>query len=172
MEQDLVVYIGIYKALGIIATVIGGVAWGAWYAASRLTRVETKVDGFENRLTNLEGRLDSAFASKSHINLLPKGQSILDDSGLKKYIDEKTNEFLEQCKSKHAMDNPYDIQEASFKFFDQLEFGDFEVLLKKSAFSHGVSMDTVRRIGGIYFRDICLANSGFKPEDIDKHKQA
>lgn len=170
METNLIIYIGIYKTLGIIATIIGGVGWGAWYSATRLTRVETKVDGFDNRLTNLEGRLDNAFASRSPVALLPKGQIILEDSGLKKYIDDKKEELLAQCRSKNEMTNPYDIQDVAFKFFDQINFEEFESSLKNSAFKHGVSMDTVRRIGGIYFRDICLTAHNFKPEDLDKPK--
>lgn len=170
MEQNIVIYIGIFKALGIIGTIIASVAIGVWRASSRLTKVETKVDIFENRLTNLEGRLDSAFAGGSPVALLPKGQMILDDSGLKKYIDEKKDDLLTRCKSRNMMMNPYDIQDSAFKFFDQLNFGDFETTLKSSAFKHGVSMDTVRRIGGIYFRDLCLAAHDFKPEDLDKPK--
>ena len=166
IEQNIVVYIGIYKALGLVATVIGG----AWFISRKLTRVETKVDNCENQITNLTGRLDNLYASSSPITLLKKGTTILEDSGLKKYIDEKKEELLSQCKSKSNMDNQYNIQEAAFKFFDQLNFGDFETKLKAAAFKHGVNMETIRRIGGIYFRDICLNDKGFRPEDLDKPK--
>ncbi len=166
MEQNIVIYIGIYKALGLIGTII----LGAWYASSRLTRVETKVDTFETRFTNLEGRMDLSFGNKSPIALLAKGQTILEDSGLKKYIDDKKDNLLTQCRSKNTMTNQYDIQNSSFKFFDELNFGDFEVDLKTSAYKYGVSMDTIRRIGGIYFRDICLKEAGFDPKDLDKPK--
>lgn len=168
MEQNIVFYIGIYKFLGLIVTAIGGVAVSSWYIGSKLGGVGTKVDNFENRLTNLEGRLDLAFASSSPIALLAKGIIILEKSGLKKYIDDRKDELFAQCCSKNSMNNPYDIQEVAFKFLDQLSFGDFEPMLKAAAFKHGVSIDTIRRIGGIYFRDICLAAKGFKPEDLDK----
>ncbi len=167
METTLIINIGIYKTLGLIVTLIVG----AWYLSCRLTRVETKVDGFDTRLTNLSGRMDNAFDGASPIALLPKGRLIIEDSGLKKYIDDNKEELLVQCKQKSLMTNPYDIQESAFKFFDGIEFGkEFEATLKSSAFKHGVSMDTIRRIGGIYFRDICLNVSSFNLEDLDKPK--
>ncbi|OHA70732.1 MAG: hypothetical protein A3F15_00125 [Candidatus Wildermuthbacteria bacterium RIFCSPHIGHO2_12_FULL_40_12] len=167
METNLIIYIGIYKALGLIVSLVAG----AWYLSHRLTKVETKVDGFDTRLTNLNGRMDNAFSGTSPLSLLPKGQIIIEDSGLRKYIDENKDKLLSQCKQKSSMTNPYDIQESAFKFFDSLEFeNEFESTLKSSAFKHGVSLDTIRRIGGIYFRDICLNASGFKLEDLDKPK--
>jgi hypothetical protein len=166
MEQNLVIYIGIWKALGIIGAIVTGV----WITSKKLSRVETKVDMFETRMTNMEGRLDSAFASASPVKLLPKGETVLNSSGLKKYIDDKKNELLSQCKSKNEMKNQYDIQEATFKLFDQLDFGDFENILKETSYKYGMSIETIRRIGGIYFRDICLEENGFKPEDLDKPK--
>mgnify|MGYP001576060375 CR=1 FL=1 len=171
MEQNIIIYIGIWKVLSIIGVVITSVVIGTWKAASKLTSLETKVDGFEKRLTGLEGRLlDNAFGNASPISLLPKGQTILDESGLKKYIDDRKNDLLSQCKNTNVMKNPYDIQEASFKFFDQFNFGDFETNLKNSAYKNGVSIETIRRIAGIYFRDICLKAHGFSPEDLDKLK--
>ena len=166
MEQNFVIYIGIWKALTIIASIVVG----TWIASKKLARVETKVDMFETRLTGMEGRLDSAFSSASPIKLLPKGETILNDSGLKKYIDDRKDELLSKCKSTNEMKNQYDIQEAVFKLFDQLDFGEFEPTLKETAFKYGMGVETIKRIGGIYFRDICLDTYGFKPEDLDKPK--
>lgn len=169
MEQNIIIYIGIYKALGIIGTIIAAVAVGTWRAASKLAELGTKVGIFENRLTNFEGRLDSAFAGQSPISLLPKGEKILEESGLKRYIDENKEDLLSKCKSKNPMQNPYDIQKAAFEFFDDIELGDeLKESAKNTAFQHGVSMDTVRRVGGIYLRDICLTEAGFKAEDLDE----
>lgn len=171
MVQNFVINIGIYKLLTILTSLIAG----AWYLSHRLTKVETKVEdfritieGFDGRLINLSGRLDKAYSSNSPIALLPKGATILEDSGLKKFIDEKREVFLPDCKKLGSMTNPYDIQQAAFKFFDEFKFDkEMEDSLKSSAYKHGVNMDTVRRIGGIYFRDICLTSAGFKVEDLD-----
>lgn len=167
MEQNIVIYIGIYKFIGVIGTLIVG----TWYASHRLTKVETKITITENRIGALEGRFDKSFATQSPISLLPRGKDILDHSGLKKYIDDNKDILLEQCKSKKILSNPYDIQESSFRFFDEIEFPvELEEKIKNAAFNFGSSLEVIRRIGGIYFRDICLSKLGFKPEDLDKPK--
>ena len=166
METDITINIGAYKALGIIGTLIAG----AWYASHRLTKVETEVSGFDRRLTGLEGRMDGAFSSASPVALLEKGKDVLVGSGLKAYIDSHRDILMSQCRLKNGMDNPYDIQTASFKFFDELNFGDFDSKLKEAAYKYGIGMDVIRRIGGIYFRDLCLEKSNFKPEDLDTPK--
>lgn len=168
-ETNFIINIGIYKLLGFIGTLIAA----AWYISHRLTKVETKVQGFETQLTslttNLTGALlDKAFGSGSPISLKPNGIKFLNDSGLKKYIDDNTESLLSKCQSDHLMDNQYDVQESVFRFFDHLTFGDFEATLKESAFKYGWGMETVRRIGAIYFRNICLVKKGFEPEDLDK----
>src|SRR5271154_1617446 len=110
MEQNIVIYIGIYKTGGIIATII----LGAWYASHRLTKVETKVDGFDTRLTTLEGRVDRLFEGQSPIALLSKGAKILEESGLKQWIENNKADLTKQCEAKQSMENPYDIQTAAF----------------------------------------------------------
>jgi hypothetical protein len=166
MEQNIVIYIGMWKALTLIAAVV----LGAWYAGHRFGEIETKVGGFETRLTNLEGRLDTAFGSKSPIALLPRGEVILNESGLKNYIDERKDDLLNKCKNGNNMSNQYDIQENVFKFFDRYDFGDFEEKLKATAYAYGVGIETIRRVAGIYFRDICLEAYHFTPKDLDRPK--
>ncbi len=164
MEQNIVIYIGLYKALGIIGSAIVSIAYGSWAAATRLSKVETEIEAFESRLTNVEGRLDGAFSSRSPLALLPRGQAVLEESGLKKYIEEHKEDLLRRCRAENAMSVPYDIQESAFRFFTTHRFGGYEEVLKGSAFRHGISMNAIRRIAGIYFRDICLEASGYKRE--------
>ena len=160
MESQFIIYIGIYKLLGLIAVVISG----AWYLAYRLGKVEAKidgvgvrVDGLESRVNTMEGRLDSAFTGRSPIALLEKGKLILAGSGLKDYIDSNKTALLERCQIKNSTSNPYDVQDAAFKFFDHVDLpANFEDRLKTFAYGHGVSIEMVRRVGGIYFRDLCL----------------
>ncbi len=89
---------------------------------------------------------------------------------MKKWIDDRRDELLANCGYKNSMANPYDIQESAFKFLDQIDLGNFENKLKETAFQYGWSIETMRRIGGIYFRDLCLQAHGFKPEDLDQPK--
>jgi hypothetical protein len=165
MEQNIIIYIGIWKALSLIAAVVAG----AWYAAYRLGRVESKISTLESGVSSLGGRVDNLYDSQSPVALLQKGVKILEESGLKKWIDDNEANLLGQCTLAHAMENPYDIQAAAFAFFDKIEFPlELEANLKTSAFQNGVRMDNIRRIGGIYFRNICLGKAGFKIEDLEK----
>lgn len=131
--------------------------------------IRTSLQDIRERFARLEGSLSGTFKTQSPISLLPKGQEILDKSGLKFYIDAHSSELLAQCKSSNSMGNPYDIQEASFKFFDKLSFpSEVEEALKTIAFGYGVDITVVRRVGGIYFRDLCLKEHGFTLEDLDR----
>lgn len=165
MEESVFnITIGVYKALGIVATIVAG----TWYLSSRLTKVETKVENFDKRLTNIEGRMDSAFGSASPVSLRPAGIKAIENSGLKDWINKNKDQLMKECELKNKFKNQYDIQECAFRFFDDIDFGDFETQVKKSAFSYGWSEQVMRRIGGIYFRDILLEKYDFKPEDLDK----
>ena len=157
---------------------ISGLVLLAWKGGGRFSGIETSITWIkesliklEGRIGNLEGRFDKSFSTQSPISLLQRGKDILENSGLKKYIDDNESMLLEQCKSEKAMSNPYDIQESVFKFLDEIIFPiDLENNIKTTAFNFGASLDVVRRIAGIYFRDICLSKLGFKPEDLDKPK--
>lgn len=122
------------------------------------------------RFFTLEGKMNSTFASSSPISLLPQGLEILEKSGLKTYIDTHKENLVQIISKQSTFSNPYDIQTGAFLFFDTLPFGEFETKLKESAFQYGMGLETIRRIGGIYFRDILLAQHNFKPEDLDSLK--
>lgn len=158
MEQNIIIYIGTWKLLSMIATVVAG----TWYAAYRLGRVETRMVMLETRMVTLEtrvsvldGRVDNLYAGQSPIALSPKGLEILEKSGLKRWIDKNSKNLLGQVKT--PTENLYDIQAAAFALFDSISFPqELEAQLKNAAFQGGTNMDNVRRIGGIYFCDICL----------------
>lgn len=141
----------------------------AWYSSGRFTKIETLVESIEKRLTRSEGKNREAFAGNSPVSLLDKGWEVLEKSGLKEYIDSESNNLFTNCKEKHELDNPYDVQEAAFNFFDELKFDTvMENKLKNTSFEYDMSMNVIRRIGGIYFRDICLKRLEMKSEDLDK----
>lgn len=169
-QNDIAIYVGGWDIISLCAGLIIPLLIFAWFISSRLTKVTTIVDNLETRFTNLEGRMDNSFAASSPIALLEKGNKILNNSGLKEYIDKNKDSFLKICKSKKQMNTQYDIQSVAFDFFDEHDFTDYEDKLKKTAYEYGVSIDIMRRISGIYFRDICLREHGFCPEDLDKPK--
>lgn len=163
--------------IAVVVFLVGlGVSWGTLttkighIASSIKDKIEPDLKDVRERFAALEGSLGKTFAGASPIRLLPKGEQILNESGLKKYIDENQKTLLEQFKSACITKNQYDIQDQSFRFFDELDFGIFDDQIKKTAFDYGMNISTVRRIGGIYFRDIALLEAGFKPEDLDVPK--
>jgi hypothetical protein len=121
------------------------------------------------RFSALEGKTSGLFQSQSPISLTPKGTEFLIASKLKEYIDSNKELLNSACSQKGSMDTPYDVQQSVFEFFDNFEFPqETEKSLKTYAFDQGASMDALRRIGAIYFRDICLRQSGFSADDLDK----
>ena len=118
----------------------------------------------------MQGRLDNAFGNASPISLLDKGKEVLNESGLKKFIDDNKDALMKKCSYNKDPLNQYDIQEKAFTLFDELDFGEFTKTLKETSFNYGMSIDTIRRIGGIYFRDLLLAKHNFHPNDLDRPK--
>lgn len=123
------------------------------------------------RFAALEGRMAGYTQSRSPISLTEKGQKLLNESGLKEYIDKNKDRLLRACESKFKMETAYDVQEAVFDYFDnQLELDpEYEKRIKEYAYKDGAGMEIVRRVGAIYFRDICLKHFNKDATELDKH---
>lgn len=155
--------------LGIMA----GLVAVAWYSNGRFTALETSMTWVKEKLGELKLANDNAqnpaFGAKSPVNLNATGEKWIEESGLKEYIDKNREYFLGICKDKKET-NPYEVQDYIFKLFDELKFDPaFEDKLKKFAFEKGTTMGILRRIGGIYLRNLCLESFGMSKDDIDKH---
>lgn len=156
--------------------IIGSFILVAWYSNGRFTKLETDVDWIKSLLKNLKilfGNKDvQAFEKQSPIELTPKGEELLEKSGLKEYISNKRNDFISKCKSAKNVHTAYDVQEYIFNLIDEWKFNaDFEKKLKNYSYKKGVELDIMRRIGGIYLRNICLSKMNLDKQDIDKHEQ-
>jgi len=118
------------------------------------------------RMASIEGKTSTLFQANSPISLTAKGKRFLEQSGLKVFIDENKEDLMRQCDSHKTMTTPYDVQQMAFAFFDDLALPeDIEVKAKNVAFNNGISLNELRRTGGIYFRDICLDALGFELHD-------
>lgn len=164
--EGLTINIGWEYFLGIIAALIGV----AWYSNGRFTKLETIVELIQKALNiGFDNEKVKAFGQHSPVNLTEVGKKLLNESGIKDYLDSTKDEYLSLCKSKKET-NPYEVQSYIFELFDKMIFpADIDEKIKKYAFDKGISVDILRRIGAIYFRDICLADFGMKKEDVDKH---
>jgi hypothetical protein len=121
------------------------------------------------RFFSLEGKTSGLFQTSSPVRLMDAGEKVLEKSGLKSYIDNNKDSLLRECKNNSNFTNPYDIQKASFAFFDEYSFPvDFFEALKLYAYDNGIALSVLRRIGAIYFRDLCLLEHNMNPVDIDK----
>lgn len=162
--EGLIIKIDWPYFLGIMSSLIAI----AWYSSGRFSKTETLLDTIDKRLTNVEGRFSGAFQSQSPISLTVKGNNLLGDSGLKKYIDDNKADFSLKCKTKKNLTNAYDVQETAFDCLDSTTFPtDFDSKIKEYAFQQGVDMAVMRRVGGIYLRNLLLEDLGMKEKDLD-----
>jgi len=153
---DLIIKIGVEGALGIAFTVCGSLLAVAWWTGNRFGELGASIKGLDTRLTNIEGNMSGLIQHKSPISLTESGREALVKSGLIDFIDKNKNEFLSNCKTKYKITNAYDVQTSAFEYFEKFNFDiDVENRLKKFAFEEGIDMNIVRRLGGIYFRDVC-----------------
>lgn len=172
--QTITINIEWYYFLGIMGSLI----LIAWYTSARFTALETSLQWVKDILNDVKTAFDNtitnkpAFSSLSPINLTPTGEEWLIKSGLKEYLDTHKDELMKICEEKRGT-NPYEVQKYIFRIFDTLDFEpDFEDKLKKFAFGKGTTMNIMRRIGAIHFRNLCFDQFGMNKEDIDKHDQA
>lgn len=131
--------------------------------------IKPDLQDVRERFATLEGKAAGFFDNHSPITLTESGRRHLEQSGLKSYIDEHKDELMKACDHDKTMQTPYDVQQVAFAFFDSYDFPqDVERKLKTYIYEQGASMDSLRRIGGIYFRDLCLAAHGFLNDDTAK----
>jgi hypothetical protein len=167
--EGLIIHVGWEYFLGIMAALIGV----AWYSSSRFTAIETSMKWVKETLGELKVNADNSrnpvFMSQSPINLNSLGQEWLSESGMKKYVEQNKEALYESC-SNMLQTNPYEVQKHIFQLFDRLNFKQTdEDHFKEFAFNKGTTMNVLRRIGAIYFRNLCLERFGMSRDEIDKH---
>ena len=163
--ETLTINIGLLESViaitGFLLTL--GITWSSLNTnvkilSKNVSEINVDVKNLQERFFILEGKASGTFMSQSPISLTDKGNMVLKESGIKKYIEYKGDSFPEiVCKSSEL--SPYDIQKQVFEYFDEMEIEEpYQKIIKDYAFNHGVSTDVVRRVGAIYFRDICLSH--------------
>ncbi|QQR65259.1 hypothetical protein IPH92_01610 [Candidatus Kaiserbacteria bacterium] len=89
---------------------------------------------------------------------------------MKTYIDSHENELHQKC-GYNCDISAYEIQEKVFDLFDDIEFDkETDKIFKDFAYTQGMNIETIRRIGAIYFRDKCLQKCQLHPTDVDATK--
>ncbi len=165
----VVVSIGIPTIVGVLLYI--GRKLQTLDALEKTVEKEIKPDlkNVRERFSALEGKMSGYTKSFSPVALTKEGWSILEESELKAYIDEHQHEMLFFCNENLDMDTAYDIQESAFYYFEhELKFfPEFDTRLKEYAYAKGISIEALRRLGAIYFRDICLKRLGKDIREVD-----
>lgn len=172
----LIIINGLVVAIGI-PTIIGALIF-IGRKLQILDSIETDlkdnlrpdVKDVRERLSSLEGKYAGFMQTASPVALTPAGSSLLEASGLKKYIDDNfESNLFPACTSGKEIKNAYDVQKCAFSFFEDHVFPtQVEEEMKTAAYNQGADMSVLRRIGAIYFRDKCLEKLSMNPKDIDE----
>ena len=167
---DWVYFLGIMGVLLLIA----------WNASGKFSKLETDMTWVKKDMGWIKKTLNelklgndnkstSAFMAHSPVSLTDKGISILNESGMKAFVDTSESILSKKCLACSSK-NPYQIQQHIFDLFDSLKFPEKEFAeFQHFAFEKGISIEIIRRVGAIYYRDIFLKNNGHDRSDIDKH---
>ncbi|MEK7528974.1 MAG: hypothetical protein AAB592_04360 [Patescibacteria group bacterium] len=104
---------------------------------------------------------------KSPISLTERGQTLLEASGGKAFIDTNLPLLSGKIDAKEAK-TAYDIQEVSKAVLQEMTTDNLFVPLKEYLFKEGLEIEDLIIVMGIYLRDKVLAQKGILPEDVDK----
>jgi hypothetical protein len=157
--NGLIIYVNWEYFLGLVGTLVAI----AYYANGRFTRLETSIEWLKEALRSLNIASENAamklFEARSPVSLSRAGSRILKESGLEAYIDEHQNELIKLAKLRRVYLNPYDLQACSFRLFAEVPFtSEFEHHVNEFAFAKGLSIQYLRRVGAIHFRDLLMAS--------------
>ena len=162
-------------ALGISVTLVGALITIAWKGSARFASIETSVQWIQKTLDDLKTGFDNknlpspVFQNQSPVDLTALGKTWLEESGLKDYIEKNPIKFQDACAVKRDT-NPYEVQKHVFDLMDKIQITPVvEEKLKTFAFEKGLSMNILRRMGGIHLRNLCLERFKMDVKDIDKH---
>lgn len=140
------------------------------------TLTEIKKDTFkipilEIQVTTMWSRMYSE--NKSPVVLNATGVKILEDSGIKKIVEEKYDLIKDYVEKEKNPKNAYEVQEAVKEAVSALR-NDASLVnrIEDGAYKSGTDVFAVLFIGAIYIRDRVLTDLGYDIGDIDRHSPA
>lgn len=154
-----------------LPTILGS----AIYIGKKLQILED-LKGIRGRFDIVESRVGDLWAdrlapARSPRQLNENGNRVLQESGIKKIVDEKKDYLLKIVKEKAAT-NAYDTELTIARVMAELpkHCPDIVEELKQGAFNVGADIDAVLYVGGIYLRNLIFKDLGFSLDDLDKPK--
>lgn len=162
---DLLINISWEWALGIVGVLLVM----AWRGSSRFTALETSMDWVKKSIDNLNKLIkkDEVAPANSPRKLNDRGIKILNESGVKEFVDEKRTELTAKIRE-HTFTNPYDAEKCILEVMQEVPkfYPDTLESIKTGAFRVGADIDTVLLVGGFYLRDLIFPELGFSVDDI------
>jgi len=179
--SELIIQIDWVYFLGIM----GGLIVAAYYTGGRFRAIETDIGWLKKSVEKIEDTVKdiantqsvakdnknfNLMGNASPIRLKPEGINVLENSGMKDFVDSNEKMLHENCGHDCEI-SAYEIQEKVFDLFDNFEFEkEVDKRFKDFAYKEGMNIETIRRIGAIYFRDKCLQVCDLVPADVDTTK--
>lgn len=173
----------IQSIIGIVAILI--VVGGAWGTLRTLVKgvkddldkeIKPDLKNIRERFGKVEDRVETLWQDKfapahSPRQLNELGKKILNESGIKKIIEDKKDSLLVEIIDKKPT-NAYDAEQAILSVVAELPkyFPNILDQLKQGAFNVGQNLDTVLLVGGLHLRDLVFNELGFSLNDLDKPK--
>lgn len=156
--NGLIIYINWEYFIGVLGTLIAI----AYYGSGRFTRIETSIewlmDAVRGLKINSENSATKLFDAGSPISLTRSGLRMLRESGLQSYVEAHKDSLITRCKHGPVSDH-YKLQSCAFRLFTDLKLEEhFERHLNEFAFANGITIDLLRRVGAIYFRDLAASS--------------
>jgi len=171
--EALLTVIGLGNLMAILAIV--------WKGGERMGTIETNIGWLKKSMEKIEDTVKdiantqsvakdnknfNLMGNASPIRLKPEGENVLENSGMKDFVDSNEVMLHENC-GHYCEISAYEIQEKVFDLFDNYEFEkEVDKKFKDFAYKEGMNIETIRRIGAIYFRDKCLQVCDLVPADV------
>ena len=174
----LLVFVGtLCVAWGTLKSDVKNLGKNFGVAGEEYKELRKDIKDVRERFSVVEDRVDTMWKDGLAPALSPRqlnnrGESILNESGIKEIIEKKRTILLELVKTKN-INNPYDAENAILQVASQIPEHCPDIIdeLKNGAFRVGANLDDVLFVGGIYLRNLIFKDLGFSLEDLDKPKK-
>lgn len=164
----VVFLVGLGVAWGTLKTLVSGIK------KSIDDKIEPDLKNIRERFSAVEVKVNSMWKdgyapANSPRQLNSRGNNILEESGIKKIVEDERENLLTIVKKKDIK-NAYDAEERIFKIMMNLPKHCPEMVdgLKTGAFNAGVDLDVVLFVGAIHLRNLIFKDLGFEIGDLDK----
>ncbi len=137
--------------------------------------IKAEVNDGTKDIADIKGKVqilwqDRTSAANSPRALNAKGMDILENSGVKPIVEERTEELTEAVRAQNPT-NAYKAEQAVLEVVDNLKNDSaIKDTIQNGAYKVGSTVDEVLFVGAIYIRDRILDELKMNVADIDQHQ--